>query len=174
MTASRIGPRTCLSVFFLASLLAVSAAAAETASGNAVDIQSSADQSSIYRRDTGIDDSGNYRQEVQACLSGRTQQARETCLLEARNAHAAQRRGELTKQNEDFRANALARCEPLKGEYRAACQARVMGFGSAIGSVAGGGLLREVETVVLPADATSVTFEPRTSDPVVLAPSDLK
>jgi hypothetical protein len=27
---------------------------------------------------------------------------------------------------------------------------------------------------VLPADGSSVTFEPKTADPVVLAPSDLK
>lgn len=175
MTASRTrtGPRTCLTAFFLASLLALPAAATHAATGSA-NMEPSTDKSSIFRRDTGIDDSGSYQQEVQACLSGRTQQARETCLLEARNAHAALRRGELTRQDGDFTANALARCEPLMGEYKAACHARVMGFGTASGSVSGGGMLREVETVVLPDGAASVTFEPQTSDPVVLAPSDLK
>ncbi|MDB5881179.1 MAG: hypothetical protein JWP43_1057, partial [Ramlibacter sp.] len=34
----------------------------------------------------------------------------------------------------------------------------------------GGGVLREVETVVLPPGASSVTIEPKTADPVVLVP----
>ena len=59
----------------------------------------------------------------------------------------------------------------LSGEDQAACQARVMGYGSTTGSVAAGGVLREVETVVLPAGATSVTIEPKTADPVVLVPT---
>jgi len=59
----------------------------------------------------------------------------------------------------------------LTGEEKAACQARVMGYGSTTGSVAGGGLLREVETVVMPAGSGSVTIQPQTSDPVVLVPS---
>jgi hypothetical protein len=46
-----------------------------------------------------------------------------------------------------------------------------MGYGSTTGSVAGGGLLREVETVVMPAGSGSVTIQPKTADPVVLVPS---
>ena len=46
-----------------------------------------------------------------------------------------------------------------------------MGYGNTTGSVAGGGLLREVETVVLPAGQSSVTIEPKTADPVVLVPT---
>ena len=57
------------------------------------------------------------------------------------------------------------------GEEKAACQARMMGYGNTSGSVAGGGLLREVETVVMPPGDSSVTIEPKTSDPVVLVPS---
>ncbi len=67
--------------------------------------------------------------------------------------------------------NAAARCEVLTGEEKAACQARVMGYGNTTGSVAGGGVLREVETVVLPPGQSSVTIEPKTSDPVVLVPA---
>jgi hypothetical protein len=37
--------------------------------------------------------------------------------------------------------------------------------------VAGGGVLREVETVVLPEGERSVTIEPKTDDPVVLVPA---
>lgn len=158
-----------LITFGLTAVLAIPAAA-QAATGT-VNVTPSADKSSIYRRDTGIDDSGKYNQEVRACQSGSSQQDRETCMQEARNARAALRRGELDKGKENFTANAMARCQPLSGEYKAACEARVMGFGTASGSVAGGGLLREVETVVLPPGADRVRIEAQTSGPVVLLPS---
>lgn len=160
------------SLRLLAPVLAVALAAGATAiQAQASDIAPSAHTSSIYRRDTGIDSSGSYRQELQACRSGRTHQAEETCLEETRNAHAALRRGELTKAGENYTANALARCLPLLGEYRVACEARVMGFGTTTGDVAGGGLLREVETVVIPAGADRIRIEARTPDPVLLVPA---
>lgn len=124
----------------------------------------------ITRRQTPIDRSGEYRRELQACQSGATYQSRESCLEEARNAHASRRQGQLASAGEDYKANALARCEPLAGEARAACEARVMGFGSTSGSVAGGGLLRWVETVVLPPSKSEVSFAPKTAEPVVVVP----
>ena len=118
-----------------------------------------------------IDDSGNYQQEVQACMSGQTQQARDTCLTEARNARADKQRGVLDTEG-NLQANAMARCDVFTtGEDKAACQARVMGMGSIEGSLAGGGVLREVETVVMPAGEHSVTIDPKTEDPVVLLPA---
>jgi hypothetical protein len=45
-----------------------------------------------------------------------------------------------------FDANAASRCDALTGEDKGACQARVMGYGNTTGSVAAGGVLREVET----------------------------
>jgi hypothetical protein len=143
--------RKSLISFGVSALLAVTAAAAQIATGT-----------------TGIDASGNYQQEVNACLAGRTQQDQATCLEEARNAQGEKRRGLLDDAGGDFQANAMARCDVLTGQDKAACQARMMGFGGISGSVAGGGLLREIETVVLPADATSVTIEPQTSEPVVV------
>lgn len=140
--------------FGLAALLAVTAAAAQVATGT-----------------TGIDATGSYQHEVQSCLTGNTQQDRETCLREARNAQGDKKRGLLDNTQAPFDANAVARCDVLAGEDQAACKARVMGFGNTTGSVAGGGVLREVETVVLPAGASSVTIEPKTSDPVVLVPA---
>ena len=101
---------------------------------------------------TGIDNSGNYRQEVQACMSGRTQQDQATCLREARNARADRKPGK-TASSTDYRANAALRCNGLSGEGKAACEARVMGYGAESGSVAGGGVLTSVETVVTPAGA---------------------
>jgi hypothetical protein len=120
---------------------------------------------------TGIDATGSYQSEVNACMSGLTQQDRDTCLKEARNAQADKRRGVLDTQG-SLGANAMARCDAFtNGEDKAACQARTLGMGSADGSVAGGGLIKEVETVVLPSGQSSVTIEPKTSDPVVLVPA---
>lgn len=145
--------RKSLISFGVAALLAVTAATAQVATGT-----------------TGIDASGSFQQEAQACLSGRTQQDRDTCMEEARNAQADKRRGVLDTSG-NLEANAMSRCNVFtSGEDKAACQARVMGMGNADGSVAGGGVIREVETVVLPAGQNSVTIEPKTADPVVLVP----
>jgi hypothetical protein len=155
MTATDPGrSRKSLVYFGVAALLAVTAATAQVATGT-----------------TGIDASGSYQQEVQACMSGKTQQDQATCLKEARNAQADKKRGLLDNAGARFEANAQARCDVLTGEDKAACQARMMGYGSTEGSVAGGGVLREVETVVMPAGSGSVTIQPQTSDPVVLVPS---
>lgn len=125
----------------------------------------------ITRRHTPLDRSGDFRSELQACRTSDRVQSRENCLEEARHAQAARRRGELAHPGEDYMANALARCDPLSGEERAACEARVLGFGNASGSVAGGGMLRWVETVVLPPSEEQVSFVPRTTEPVVVVPS---
>ena len=146
--------RRALASYGIAALLAVTAATAQVATGT-----------------TGIDASGSYQQEINACMTGRTQQDQATCLKEARNAQADKRRGVLDNADGQFRANAIARCDALAGEEKAACHARVLGYGSTTGSVAGGGVLREVETVVMPAGQSSVTIEPKTADPVVLLPT---
>lgn len=149
-------PRKSLLPFGAAALLAMTAATAQVAGGGA--------------GTTGIDATGNYQSELQACRSGRTQQDVDTCMREARNAQAERRHGALAQPSTDLQANAMQRCDPLTGEDKAACQARVMGYGNTSGSVAGGGVLREVETVVLPPGASEVKVEPKTSDPVVLVP----
>jgi hypothetical protein len=154
-TDSRL--RQGMAYFGLTALLAVTAATAQVATG--------------VEGNTGIDASGSYQREVQACMTGKTQQDQATCLQEARNAQSDKRRGVLDNAGAQFQANAMARCEPLIGEDKAACQARALGYGNTTGSVAGGGVLREVETVVLPAGQNSVTIEPKTSDPVVLVPA---
>ncbi len=155
MTArNTVHSRKSLVSYGLAALLAMTAATAQVATGT-----------------TGIDASGSFQQEVNACMTGKTQQDQETCLKEARNARADKQRGVLDNSTGKFDSNAAARCEVLAGEEKAACQARVLGYGNTTGSVAGGGLLREVETVVLPAGSGSVTIEPKTADPVVLVPT---
>ncbi len=123
---------------------------------------------------TGIDTSGNVQKERAACREGRTQQDLATCLREANNAAAAKRNGKLDNNGAHFEANARKRCEVLTGEDRVACEARVMGYGNTQGSVAGGGVIREVETVVVPPGATSVRIEPQTSAPVLVMPVPAK
>ncbi len=122
-----------LLAFIASSLVAVTAATAQVAHGDT----------------SALDDSGNYREEVQACREGRTAEDRSTCLREARNAAADKRRGVLSNQG-DFQANALARCDAHRVAIdKEACRERVLGEGGLSGSVAGGGLLRELE-VTLP------------------------
>ena len=161
MTArNTVHSRKSLASYGVVALLAVTAATAQVATGTTGTTGT-----------TGIDATGSYKSEVNACMTGNTQQDRDTCLREARNAQADKKRGVLDNAGARFESNAAARCEVLMGEEKAACQARVMGYGSVSGSVAGGGLLREVETVVMPSGAGSVTIEPKTDEPVVLLPS---
>jgi hypothetical protein len=125
-----------------AALLASSAAFAQTPSA---------------MNTTGADSTGNTQSEREACMHGATQQDRATCLLEARNAAYDKRRGLLNANNQGFEANQLARCQVLpSAEDKAACEARIRGQGTVSGSVAGGGVLRQVETVttVMPAEST--------------------
>jgi len=141
--------------FSTAALVAMTAAAAQVAGTPA---------------GTTLDATGNYQSEVQACMQGKTGEDQATCLKEARNAQADKKRG-LLDSNANYQANARARCESLQGEDRSACEARMMGYGTVSGSVAGGGVIREVETVVMPAGQSSITVDPKTADPVVLVPA---
>ena len=150
--------RKSLASFGAAALFAVTAVGAQLAGGQ-------------FPEGAALDTSGNYQSEVQACKSGKTAEDQADCLKEARNAQADKKRGVLDNANSQFQANARARCDALQGEDKAACKARMMGYGNVTGSVAGGGVLREVETVVMPAGQDSVTVDAKTSDPVVLVPA---
>lgn len=122
--------------FRLAGLLAMAAMTAQSAVAQ------------IATGTTGIDNTGNAKSEMAACNNGKTQQARDTCMTEVRNANGEKRAGKLGA-NGDFSANALKRCDVFKEtDDQAACKARIMGENKAQGGVAGGGVLRETETVV--------------------------
>ncbi len=150
--------RSAIVSFGAVALFAVTAAAAQVA-GNR------------FPEGAPLDASGSYPAEVQACKAGKTAEDQATCLKEARNAQADKKRGVLNNANGQFQANARARCNALSGEDKAACDARMMGYGNVSGTVAGGGLLREVETVVMPPGQDSVTIDAKTKEPVVLVPS---
>ena len=141
-------------VFSFTALLAVTATA-QIASGT-----------------TGIDATGNAASEMAACNNGTTQQSRETCMTEVRNANAAKRAGKVDNAGDQFKSNALMRCNVLQGEDKIACEARVSGYGNPQGSVAGGGVITEVETVVLPAAPQIINIQPQTSsDTIILIPA---
>lgn len=143
-----------LCVISLTALLAVTATA-QIASGT-----------------TGIDNTGNASSEMAACNNGTTQQSRETCMTEVRNANAAKRAGQVDNAGGQFGANALMRCNVLQGDEKVACEARVAGYGNTQGSVAGGGVITEVETVVLPKGPEVVNVQPQTSsDTIIVIPT---
>lgn len=141
--------------FALVAVLAMTAATAQVTSGT-----------------TGIDATGNARSEMAACNNGTTQQSRDTCITEVKNANAAKRAGQIDNAGGTFSANALQRCNVLVGVDKVACEARVAGYGNPQGSVAGGGVITESETVVVPKGATSVTVQPQTSsDTIIVIPA---
>lgn len=127
----------------------------------------------IATETTGIDASGNTASEIAACNSGATPQARDTCLREARNASAEKRSGQLGGSS-PLGANALQRCDVFQGDEKVACQARVVGVGDKQGSVGGGGVIREVESVTVPADGSAVSVQPKTSSGTLLVIPDSK
>lgn len=88
-----------------------------------------------------------YRQDRADCLSGQSQQDRATCLKEAAAAYQEARRGTLdTTDGAKYSQNATERCNAQPAADREACIQRILGAGSAQGSVQGGGVLRESET----------------------------
>ncbi len=141
-------------LFFATAVLAVSAIA-QIASGT-----------------TGIDATGNAASEMAACKNGSSQQSRDTCMTEVRNANAAKRAGKIDNAGGQFKANALARCNAFKGEDKVACEGRVAGMGNPKGSVAGGGVITEIESVVIPATPQTINVQPQTnSDTIILIPA---
>lgn len=88
--------------------------------------------------------------------------SRQACRREHRAARQAAHRGQLTSLPQPMLLrNALARCQPLPEEDRRLCERRILGEGKVDGSVAGGGLLRELRIVVPAEEATSAAPAPR-------------
>lgn len=88
-----------------------------------------------------------YQQERALCLRGESHQDRATCLKEAGAAYEEARRGGLgAGPAADLSRNATQRCEAQPPADRAACVQRILGAGTAEGSVEGGGVLRRTET----------------------------
>jgi len=92
----------------------------------------------------------NYQAERAICLDGRSNQDRATCLKEAGAAFDEARRGRLSDGNTEYQQNAMSRCQKLDVDARQACERRMRGEGVVTGSVAAGGLYREL-TIPIPA-----------------------
>ena len=89
-----------------------------------------------------------YKQEMQVCNNGQSNQDMATCRTEARNALADARRGGLTAGAPDqLQSNAMQRCSAFKtAEDRSDCEVRMRS--TVQGSVMSGGILRESVTVM--------------------------
>jgi hypothetical protein len=89
-----------------------------------------------------------YRYERQKCLSGRSHQDRATCLKEAGAALAEARRGRLDSgvSERQLAENRVARCAAQPGSERADCERLARGEGTVVGSVEGGGVVKELVT----------------------------
>lgn len=88
-----------------------------------------------------------YRTERATCMNGQSHQSLQTCLREAEAAHAQALRADLDDGAVDYVRNANRRCDRLPLELHQACTARMAGAGTVSGSVAAGGIYRELVTV---------------------------
>ena len=85
--------------------------------------------------------------------------ARDNCLSEASTRLASTRPSHPAENPEQLMRNALRRCEPLRDPDRQDCVARIRGEGTSTGSVAEGGIYRELvtrEVGAMPAPEPSV------------------
>jgi hypothetical protein len=88
-----------------------------------------------------------YLQERALCLNGQSNQDRITCLKEAGAARAEAIRGSLDNGGAAaYERNARSRCERVSAPDRQACVSRMDGQGTTTGSVAAGGIYRELVT----------------------------
>jgi hypothetical protein len=96
-----------------------------------------------------------YEVERAACLRGQSAQHVDTCLREAGATLAQARRGARQDDPSQLEINRLQRCQPLPDPLRRDCIARVQGEGKVTGSVAEGGILRELVTEIEQAETDS-------------------
>jgi hypothetical protein len=97
-----------------------------------------------------------YHQDLTECEAQQATQDLAACRLEARNALAEAKRNLLNDTTANlFEKNQFKRCRVFKGDDREACEARVRGDGSSMGSVQSGGIFREVTRPVPPDPATA-------------------
>jgi len=102
-----------------------------------------------HDNDRARDARAQYARDRANCLSGHTTEGLKTCLREAGAREQAAREHDLTSPSpREMAANERRRCDPLPGDDKQACLARVQGHGTESGSVAGGGILYEYHEVV--------------------------
>lgn len=112
-----------------------------------------------------------YRQDIERCNAGQTNQDMATCKREAGAAlQEARRQRLLTHQEQSIQSNATARCQSLPADMRDDCMLQMSrGANTRIqGSVEGGGILRTTE-ITIPGGTQTQTniITPDTVDPSV-------
>lgn len=96
---------------------------------------------------------GQARGGTPGSACGEANQDRGACLREEAAAREEMKKGKLESSGDsgEYTRNALARCGALPAADRTDCERRVRGDGKTSGSVAGGGVYRELVTP-MPAD----------------------
>jgi len=87
-----------------------------------------------------------YQRDAAVCLSSRYVGEKADCLSEASTARASREPVMIDPDPERYTRNAIKRCEPLPESDRIDCIARMQGRGTTTGSIAGGGIYRELVT----------------------------
>jgi hypothetical protein len=90
--------------------------------------------------------SSRYQHDQQRCMRLRAPEERANCLKEANAVRADTHPNQVDPDPGRYARNALERCKPLREPDRSDCVARIQGQGSTSGSVAGGGIYRELVT----------------------------
>jgi len=95
-----------------------------------------------------------YGQERTRCMNAPKSEDQAACLKSAGAALQVAQQGQLDTAPHPYGENALARCNPLPASDRQDCIRRIQGAGTTSGSVAAGGISRELTTkVAAPAPA---------------------
>lgn len=92
------------------------------------------------------DSQARYQRDVAACQVAPPGTDKAACLREAGAVRASREPVSADLDPGRFARNALKRCEPLPEPDRSDCVARLQGKGTTSGSVAGGGIYRELVT----------------------------
>lgn len=87
-----------------------------------------------------------FEADRQACQLGRNGPEYQSCMREAYAVLGDRPSSAAPTNAEQLQRNAQVRCDALQGDDHAACVARMRGEGTISGSVAGGGVLRELVT----------------------------
>ena len=87
------------------------------------------------------------QQDRMVCSRIRDQGERDECLSEASTRYAGTQPSNPDENPAQLMRNALKRCEPLREPDRQDCVLRTQGQGTTTGSVAGGGIYRELVTI---------------------------
>lgn len=122
------------------------------------------DSAFAAKQNTASEAQRRYLQESASCMKMRDHDERANCLSEASTRRAAYLPTPSDEAPDVLLRNALRRCEPLPDVERSDCVARIQGQGTASGSVAAGGIYRELvirEVGAAPAPASTPTPTPK-------------